>query len=424
MTHDVILASPNDAAAISQFAALSFTHTFGHIYAPEDLAHFLSIWNQAPDLAAQAASDDWALAMVRFDHGDIAGFIKLGPIDFDLPARQPVDRATELHQLYVHPDAKGIGVAAALMDFGMAWAKERAEILYLSVFSENPRAQKFYRRYGFYDVGRNPFHVGNHIDEDRIWRCDLVTSFETADSLSGANHGFFGRQGGVSSGDLASLNCGIGSGDEPALIAENRQRVVNALAPEAKLAGLYQVHGNHCAIIDESTDLSARQEGDAMATRTRGIMLGILTADCVPVLFHDAQNQVIGAAHAGWKGALAGVTDSTIAAMESLGASRDHISAAIGPCIGRASYEVDDAFAQRFCEDDPANEMFFAANKPGHAMFDIAAYVAARLAKAGIKRIAITGQDTYAEGDKYFSYRRACHRNENSYGRQLSVICL
>lgn len=424
MTHHIQLASPDDAADISAFAAFSFTHTFGHLYAPEDLASFLSVWNQAPDLAAQAVDKDWALALVRFESGGIAGFIKLGPIDFDLPAGQPAERAAELHQLYVHPDAKGTGAAAALMEFGMAWAKQRADILYLSVFSENPRAQKFYARYGFYDVGRNPFRVGNHIDEDRIWRCDLVIPFETADCLQPAKHGFFGRQGGVSSGDLGTLNCGIGSGDEPALIAENRQRVVRALAPDAQLAGLYQVHGNHCAIIDETTDLSARQEGDAMATRTQGIMLGILTADCVPVLFHDAKHQVIGAAHAGWKGALAGVTDSTIAAMESLGAHRDHISAAIGPCIGRASYEVDDGFVQRFCDDDPANEMFFAANKPGHAMFDIAAYVAARLAKAGLKRIAITGQDTYAEGDKYFSYRRACHNQENSYGRQLSVICL
>lgn len=424
MNQKISLASPDDAAAISAFAAKSFTHSFGHLYPPEDLASFLSIWNQAPDLAAQAQDEQWALAVARFDDGRISGFIKLGPIDFDLPAGQPAARATELHQLYVHPDAKGKGIAPALMDFGMAWAKNRANILYLSVFSENPRAQKFYARYGFYDVGRNPFRVGNHIDEDRIWRCDLVPPFETADCLSGVKHGFFGRQGGVSSGALASLNCGIGSNDEPALIAENRQHVVSALAPSAKLAGLYQVHGNHCAIIDENSDLNVRIEGDAMATSTQGIMLGILTADCVPVLFYDAQNQVIGAAHAGWKGALAGITDNTIAAMESLGASRDHIAAAIGPSIGRASYEVDDGFVQRFCEDDPANEIFFAAHKPGHAMFDIAAYVTARLAKLGLKRIAITGQDTYAEANKYFSYRRACHRNENSYGRQLSVICL
>jgi YfiH family protein len=251
-----------------------------------------------------------------------------------------------------------------------------------------------------------------------------VIPFETATILQGVAHGFFGRQGGVSSGELASLNCGTGSGDDPELIAENRARVVQALSPDAKLAGLYQVHGNRCVTLDEGSDLNGRPEADAMVTRTKGIMLGILTADCVPVLFWDREAGVIGAAHAGWKGALAGVTDSTLAAMEALGAKRQNIAAAIGPCIGRASYEVDDAFMQRFAEADPANEAFFAPHKAGHAMFDIAAYVAARLAQSGVKRIAITGQDTYAEAEQYFSYRRACHRHENSYGRQISVICL
>lgn len=248
--------------------------------------------------------------------------------------------------------------------------------------------------------------------------------FETAAPLHGVPHGFFGRRGGVSTGDLASLNCGIGSGDDPALIAENRARVLHALSGDAVLAGLYQVHGDRCVILDGSSDLSARPEADAMVTATPHIMLGILTADCVPVLFHDAQAGVIGAAHAGWKGALAGVTDSTLAAMEQLGAKRDQLAVAIGPCIGRASYEVDDMFVARFAEADPTNEIFFAAHKPGHAMFDIAAYVAVRLAKAGVKRIAITGQDTYAQGEDYFSYRRSCHAQENSYGRQLSVIML
>jgi ribosomal protein S18 acetylase RimI-like enzyme len=172
MSHIVTRALPSDAAEISAFAHGSFTDTFGHIYRPQDLAAFLGEWNQIPDLEAIASDPDWALAMVRFDDGRIAGFTKWGPIDFDLPAGQPSERATELHQLYVHPDAKGAGVAAALMDYGMAWAKERADILYLSVFSENYRAQKFYNRYGFRDVGRNPFRVGEHIDEDRIWRAD------------------------------------------------------------------------------------------------------------------------------------------------------------------------------------------------------------------------------------------------------------
>lgn len=252
----------------------------------------------------------------------------------------------------------------------------------------------------------------------------MSAPFVTAPTLEGIAHGFFGRRGGVSTGDLASLNCGLGSGDDPALIAENRQRVTDAALPGATLTGLYQVHGNRCVTIDGSSDLAARAEADALATRTPGVLLGILTADCVPVLFADRDAGVVGAAHAGWKGAIAGVTDATLDVMESLGARRAHIAAAIGPCIGRASYEVDDGFVQRFLTDDPANERFFAAGKPGHAMFDIAAYVAARLAAAGVTRIAIGGQDTYAEGQDYFSYRRACHKGENTYGRQLSVIGL
>lgn len=252
----------------------------------------------------------------------------------------------------------------------------------------------------------------------------MTAPFITAPPLAGIPHGFFGRRGGVSTGELASLNCGLGSGDDPALIAENRQRVTDAILPGATLTGLYQVHGNRCAIVDAGTDLAARPEADALATRTPGILLGILTADCVPVLFADQEAGVIGAAHAGWKGALAGVTDATLDAMESLGARRAHIAAAIGPCIARASYEVDENFVQRFTADDPANERFFAAGKPGHAMFDIAAYVAARLAAAGVTRIGIGGQDTCADADDYYSYRRACLTGENSYGRQLSVIGL
>jgi hypothetical protein len=252
----------------------------------------------------------------------------------------------------------------------------------------------------------------------------VTTPFATAAPLADVPHGFFGRRGGVSTGELASLNCGLGSGDDPALIAENRRRVADAVLPGGTLTGVYQVHGNRCVIVDDTSDLAARPEADALATRSPGIVLGILTADCVPVLFADCDAGVIGAAHAGWKGALAGVTDATLTAMESLGADRANISAAIGPCIARASYEVDDGFVQRFTADDPANERFFAAAKPGHAMFDIAAYVAARLAAAGVTRIAIGGQDTYAEAEDYFSYRRACHKGENSYGRQLSVIGL
>ena len=252
----------------------------------------------------------------------------------------------------------------------------------------------------------------------------MSAPFTTAPTLDEIAHGFFGRRGGVSTDDLASLNCGLGSGDDPALIAENRRRVAAAVLPGAVLTGLYQVHGNRCIVIDADSDLADRPEADALATATPGVLLGILTADCIPILFADRAAGVVGAAHAGWKGAIAGVAESTIEAMEGLGARRETIAAAIGPCIGRASYEVDDGFVARFLTDDPVNDRFFAAGRPGHAMFDIAAYVAARLAAAGIRRIAIGGQDTYAEGQDYFSYRRACHKGENSYGRQLSVIGL
>ncbi|MDZ3833081.1 MAG: GNAT family N-acetyltransferase [Sphingopyxis sp.] len=167
------LATEAEAEEISRFAEASFVHTFGHIYDPADLAAFLAEWNPPSRLRAQIADPDMAIALVRGDGGALQGFIKLGPIDFDLPEGQPTEHATELHQLYVAPEAKGSGIAAALMQWGIDWARERASILYLSVFTENPRAQAFYRRFGFVDVGRNPFRVGNHIDEDRIWRLDL-----------------------------------------------------------------------------------------------------------------------------------------------------------------------------------------------------------------------------------------------------------
>ncbi|MDR6834531.1 MULTISPECIES: GNAT family N-acetyltransferase [unclassified Sphingopyxis] len=167
------LATPGDAEAIAAFANGSFTHTFGHIYDAADLATFLADWNPPDRVRAQLANPGYAIALVRDTAGAILGYIKMGPVDFDLPAEQPTDSAVELHQLYVAEAAKGTGVAAALMDWGIAWARARASILYLTVFTENDRAQAFYRRYGFYDVGRNEFRVGNHVDEDRFFRLDL-----------------------------------------------------------------------------------------------------------------------------------------------------------------------------------------------------------------------------------------------------------
>lgn len=166
-------ARADDAEALSRFASDSFVATFGQLYDPADLAAFLADWNPPDRIRSQMADPDWTIAMVRGDDGAILGYIKLGPIDFELPAGQPGDDAVELHQLYVAEAAKGTGIAAALMDWGISWARARAAILYLSVFSDNPRAQAFYRRYGFVDVGRNAFLVGNHVDEDRFFRLDL-----------------------------------------------------------------------------------------------------------------------------------------------------------------------------------------------------------------------------------------------------------
>ncbi|WP_425228036.1 peptidoglycan editing factor PgeF [Sphingomonas sp.] len=237
-------------------------------------------------------------------------------------------------------------------------------------------------------------------------------------------HGFLGRSGGVSTGACASLNCGLGAGDDPAAVARNRRRAAAAVLPGAALAGAWQVHGCDVATVREPWSDADRPRADALVTDRPGVLLGILTADCAPVLFADAQAGVAGAAHAGWKGALAGVTDATVEAMAALGADRSRIAAAIGPCIARASYEVDDAFRRRFEEADRENERFFADAAPGHHRFDLEAYVAHRLAVAGIARVEALGLDTYASADRFFSYRRATHRGEPTYGRQLSVIGL
>lgn len=249
-----------------------------------------------------------------------------------------------------------------------------------------------------------------------------MTPFLTSDALGALPHGFFTRLGGVSRGELAALNCGTGSGDAPELVAQNRRIAADALLPGAALCGVYQVHGADCATVTEPWAEVDRPHADALVTATRGVLLAILTADCVPVLFADADAGVVGAAHAGWKGALAGVTDTTLDAMSALGARCSHIRAAIGPCIGWASYEVDLDFQARFCDADGDNTRFFRDGRVGHAHFDIAAYVAARLAAAGVRQIDILGQDTCADADNFFSYRRATIHGENGYGRQISLI--
>ncbi len=242
-------------------------------------------------------------------------------------------------------------------------------------------------------------------------------------------HGFCGRRGGVSTGLLAGLNVGLGSigqdgdlnGDRAAAVAENRARAAAAVLPGAALVTVYQVHGPDCVTVTGPWPGGQRPDADALITDRPGILLGILTADCAPVLLADREAGVIGAVHAGWKGALAGVTDRTIAAMCALGARVSRIAAAIGPCIARASYEVDDAFRARFGDGDGN---FFSPGRAGHWQFDLEAYVAHRLHLAGIAAVEPLGLDSYAAPERFFSFRRATHRTEPAYGRQISLIGL
>lgn len=238
----------------------------------------------------------------------------------------------------------------------------------------------------------------------------------TAPALSNTPHiahGFFGRTGGVSKGIFASLNCGPGSSDARGDVIENRKLVAEALAPGSALLTLHQIHSGEAVSVSAPWNLGEGPKADAMTTNVPGLALGILTADCAPVLLADAKAGVIGAAHAGWKGALGGVTDSVIAAMESLGARRERITAAIGPCISQANYETGPEFRERF----PAR--FFRDR-----YFDLEAYVAERLTAAHIQNVARLRTCTYAREADFFSYRRATHRGEADYGRQVSAIVL
>jgi len=237
-------------------------------------------------------------------------------------------------------------------------------------------------------------------------------------------HGFFGRKGGVSQGIYASLNCGPGSGDARAEVVENRRRALAELGAK-RLCTLYQIHSAETVTVTTPWDIENSPHADASATNLRGVALGVLTADCAPVLLADITAGVIGAAHAGWKGALGGVTDSVIAAMEKLGAARARIAAAIGPCIGRQSYEVDKVFRDGFVEADSGYGAFFVpGEREAFFRFDLESYVAMRLESAGVRNIARLGADTYAREDDFYSFRRATHRGESDYGRELSAIAL
>ncbi len=240
-------------------------------------------------------------------------------------------------------------------------------------------------------------------------------------AFAGIPHGFLGRRGGVSTGLVAGLNVGLGASDADAAVIENRRRAIDAVLPGARLVTLYQVHSAETVIVETPWEEVHRPRADALATRCRGLLLGIVTADCAAVLLADRDAGVIGAAHAGWRGAHGGIVASAIAAMESLGAKRSAIAAAIGPCIAQQSYEVGATFKSAFAPEDDA---FFVPGKPGHFQFDLEGLVAARLHEAGVGIVDRLGLDTYADQARFFSYRRSTHRGEDTYGRQFSLIGL
>lgn len=251
----------------------------------------------------------------------------------------------------------------------------------------------------------------------------------TADALStldGIRHGFFTRRGGVSAGVHASLNVGFGSSDEAGLIAENRRRAAEKLGFAADcLTTVRQVHSAKVALAAVAWDHAAAPEADGLVTRTPGVLIGILTADCAPVLFADAHAGVAGAAHAGWKGAKGGVLEATLDAMTGLGARPERTVAVVGPCIARASYEVGEAFYLDFLGEASGNKRFFvSAERAGHYRFDLEGYVRARLVRMGVGRVDGLGLDTYQDEARFYSYRRACHAGEIGYGRLLSAIAV
>ena len=244
--------------------------------------------------------------------------------------------------------------------------------------------------------------------------------------LAGIRHGFLTRQGGVSGGLFDSLNCGYGSGDDPEKVTENRRLALALLGAEgARLVTAAQVHSNRAVLVEEAWDRAGAPQADALVTRTSGIALGILTADCVPVLLADPQARVVGAAHAGWRGARDGILDAVIGIMCAQGAEPDRITAAVGPAIAQDSYEVGDDMMADFVGRDAGCASFFRdSTRRGHKMFDLKAFVAARLAALGLAAVEIRPEDTYRDSARFYSYRRACHRGEKDFGRGLSVILL
>ncbi|MFA6264977.1 MAG: peptidoglycan editing factor PgeF [Pseudolabrys sp.] len=245
-------------------------------------------------------------------------------------------------------------------------------------------------------------------------------------TLPGIRHAFFTRKGGVSQGVYDSLNGGVGSNDTPDHVAENRARMAQLLGvvPERFLTP-YQIHSPDVVVADELWTADNRPRADAVVTRIPELAIGVSTADCGPLLFADDQARVIGAAHAGWRGAFTGVIEATIAAMEKLGASRDNISVALGPTISQSNYEVGPEFVARFVAADMDNMRFFTdAEREGHSMFDLTGYIGSRVQQAGIVNFEDLGLCTYAEPERFFSFRRATHRSEPDYGRHINAIAL
>lgn len=247
----------------------------------------------------------------------------------------------------------------------------------------------------------------------------------TSDLLSEVPHGFFTRHGGASSGIYAGLNCGYGSSDQADIVATNRARVAGHMQVDAAhLITVHQTHSARVVTVDAPLGDGPRPEADALVTDRPGLALGVLTADCQPVLLADPQAQVIGAAHAGWRGAFDGVLEATLDAMEALGATRDQVRATIGPSISQSAYEVGEEFFETFHDEDPMNARYFANGAKGKYQFDLPGYGLARLRNAGVAEASWTGHCTYGDPESFYSYRRSCHQQEADYGRLISVIRL
>jgi YfiH family protein len=244
-------------------------------------------------------------------------------------------------------------------------------------------------------------------------------------AIPGLRHAFFTRDGGVSGGIYAGLNGGLGSNDDPVNVAENRRRMAEQMGvPPSHFLGVHQIHSPDAVVATGPWESTSRPRADAIVTRTEGLAISVTAADCGPILLVDPNARVIGAAHAGWKGALTGIVESTVEAMERLGAERAGIVAAIGPLIRQHSYEVGNEFVERFVEADAENALFFIpAAREGHAMFDLAGFIRMRLENAGVLMIDDIGVDTYSD-ERFYSYRRSVHRKEPDYGRHVHAIAL